>query len=131
VPCPACGNANEFEQDYAFHAGFSDCGFLYNEAGNLTFTWSSFDPAYVAIVGQHHPWTLEADQQGALERALVPSPAGDRWLFANPARCLRCAAAIAGPISTQIYFYVYSGSVWTYRDPRSLRLIDYLRKPSP
>jgi len=40
-----CGFDNSFDQPYPFHAGFSNAGFLYNEAGNLTLVWSSFDPA--------------------------------------------------------------------------------------
>jgi len=26
--CPTCGHANNFDQPYAYHAGFSDQGFL-------------------------------------------------------------------------------------------------------
>jgi hypothetical protein len=129
VPCPACDNENQFEQDHAVHAGFSEVGFLYNEAGNLTLIWGVFDPAYTAIVGSHNPWRLASSQQQALQEALLPSPAGDRWLFENPARCLRCSAPIAGPMSIeQIYFYVYPGSIWAYDGPKAQTLADHLRR---
>ena len=129
VPCPSCGRANDFAE--AYHAGFSELGFLYNEAGNLTLVWGVFDPAYVAVVGNHNPWCLSRKQERALEQALLPSPAGDRWLFANPARCTHCSAQIASPMSKQIYCYIYPGSVWTFESVRALNLAAQMRKASP
>src|SRR3989442_4520266 len=58
VSCSDCGFANVFNQPYAYHARFGDQGFLYNEAGNCTLMWSSFDPDYEAIVGKKNPWSL-------------------------------------------------------------------------
>jgi hypothetical protein len=45
--------------------------FLYNDAGSLTLVWSSFDPAYEAIVGKVHPWMLTIEQQALLEQGCV------------------------------------------------------------
>jgi hypothetical protein len=91
-----------FEQPYRYHAGFGNEGFLYNDAGNLTLAWSSFGPAYEAIVGKWHPWTLTTEQQALLESMLHEAPAGGTWRFANPARCLKCASPISGPITKTI-----------------------------
>ena len=111
INCSSCGHKNDFEQPYAFHAGFGNQGFLYNDAGNLTLVWSSFDPAYEAIVGKRHPWTLTTEQQTILEGALREAPFGGRWRFANPARCLECAKPISGPITETVYYLRYPSSV--------------------
>jgi hypothetical protein len=103
----------EFNQPHAIHAGFSNQGFLYNEAGRLTLIWSSFDPAYERLVGQVHPWMLDADQRARVEQALLPSPHGDRWLFANRPRCAACGGPIGKSILNDIYYLIYPGSINT------------------
>ena len=52
ITCASCGHENGFARPYPFHAGFSNQGFLYNDDGNLTLVWSSFEPAYEAWVGK-------------------------------------------------------------------------------
>jgi len=126
INCPTCGQKNDFEQPYPFHAGFGNQGFLYNDAGNLTLVWSSFDPAYEAIVGKWHPWTLTTDQQVLLESALCEAPSGGRWRFVNPSRCLKCAKAISGPITETIYYLRYPASVDADSNPEERRLKDVL-----
>lgn len=115
ITCRACGGANIFEQPYPYHAGFGNQGFLYNDAGTLTLIWSSYDPAYESIVGPKHPWALSAAERNAVERALKPSPAGDRWRFANPPRCLTCREPIGKPITRDISYLLYPGSIKTER----------------
>jgi hypothetical protein len=111
VICKACGSSNEFEQPYAYHAGFANQGFLYNEAGTSTLVWSSFDPTYEKLIGQSHPWALTADQRAVLEEALSPAPSGGKWSFTNPPRCRSCGAPIGEPITSVISYLVYSGSM--------------------
>jgi hypothetical protein len=112
VPCSACGRRIEFAQPYAYHAGFGDSGFLYDEAGTCTLVWSSYDPAYENLVGKCHPWMLSAEQRTLVEEALGPALSGGRWLFANPPRCTFCGRPIGDPIITgNIYYFVYPGSV--------------------
>ena len=111
VKCPQCGHQNVFNQPYAYHAGFGNQGFLYNETGTCTLIWSSFDPAYEALVGQKHPWVLGPKDQKALEEALRPSPDGTRWLFSNPARCTECGHSIGEPIGSNVHYLEYDGSV--------------------
>jgi hypothetical protein len=97
IDCSSCGNKNDFDQPYPFHAGFANQGFLYNDAGNLTLVWSSFDPAYEAIVGKRHPWGLSNEQRSLLESALREAPFGGRWRFTNPARCKKCGQPVKRP----------------------------------
>lgn len=132
IKCKVCGHENAFDQPYAYHAGFGNEGFLYNNAGNLTLVWSSFDPAYEATVGQRkHPWTLTADDQTLFELALSPAPSGGRWRFANPARCANCASPISGPITETIYYLRYPGSIITDLGPGKRTLKEILpEKPN-
>ena len=100
-----------FEQPYAYHAGFGNQGFLYNDAGTLTLVWSSFDPAFEEVVGKQHPWGLTAEFQRRLEARLSPAPAGGRWRFSNPARCAHCGAEISPPMLKSIYYLLYKDSL--------------------
>lgn len=127
ITCVSCGHKNEFEQPYPYHAGFANQGFLYNDAGSLTLVWSSFDPAYEAIVGRKHPWTLSAEEQTRFERALPPAPVGGKWRFINPGRCMKCASPISGPMAQTIYYLCYPGSVIRDRGPTQRDLKDFLR----
>jgi hypothetical protein len=107
--CPGCGIVLSFDRSYGFHAGFGECGFLYNDVGDQVFVWSSFDPDYVAIVGRYHPWTLTSDQQQQVEAALHPSIGGGAWRFSSPARCLKCRAPISRPMSETIMGLPFDG----------------------
>jgi len=127
ISCSFCGHKNVFKQPHPFHAGFGNQGFLYNDAGNLTLTWSSFDPAYEAIAPRQHPWVLNTEQQARFENALCDAPSGGRWRFANPARCLNCAEQISGPITETIYYLRYPGSIETDSIPGEHRLKDFVR----
>jgi len=111
ITCGKCGHKNSFNQPHEYHAGFSNQGFLYNEAGNLTFVWSSFDPAYIAIVGKRHPWSLDEGDREKVEHALSPSPSGDAWKFGNPPRCLSCKNPIGQSILNTICYLQYDGSI--------------------
>jgi len=109
-----------FEQPYPYHAGFADQGFLYNDAGDLTLVWSSFDSEYEMIVGSKHPWGLTAEEQTKLESSLLPAPKGGRWRFANPARCKQCREEISAPMMRNIYYLVFEGSVLTDTAPDAI-----------
>lgn len=112
VKCTKCGFENVFNQPYPYHAGFGNQGFLYNEKGNRTLIWSSFDPDYERVVGKNHPWALGSESQKQLESALLPDPnGGGCWLFSNPARCLKCGSPISEPIGSNIYYLNYDESI--------------------
>jgi hypothetical protein len=112
VDCLQCGAQNVFSQPYAYHAGFGDTVFLYNEAGNCTLAWGTYDPEYIRLIGDADAWQPTPAVQAELEARLPPSPHGDRWGFAHPARCLTCRAAIRDPmIKGERYYLEYSASV--------------------
>jgi hypothetical protein len=109
--CETCGWGNLFDQPHAYHAGFGNQGFLYNDKGDLTLVWSSFDPDYEAIVGPLHPWALDEKERATLESKLMAAPSGGAWRFSNPARCSSCGAPISGSIVQSIHFLVFPGSL--------------------
>jgi hypothetical protein len=111
VTCRSCGHVHSFKQPYPYHAGFGDQGFLYNDAGDLTLVWSTYDLTYSKIVGPSNPWTLSPEKKKIFEDWLPPAPRGGRWRFENPARCLNCKAEISAPIGSNIYYLVYEGSI--------------------
>ena len=113
IVCSGCGAPNVFDQRHRYHAGFSNVGFLYDNPGTCTLIWSTFDPAYTAVVGEAHPWMLDETQRHLLEARLRPSPSGGRWRFKNVPRCVHCQAGIGKSITQDIYYYVYPGSVNT------------------
>ena len=111
VKCKHCEYVNVFEQPYPYHAGFSNLGFLYNESGNLTFIWSTFDPFFTENFPGKHPWTLNNEEKRKFEELLIPSPHGDKWLFKNSAKCTKCSETLGESIEDNIYFLVYPESV--------------------
>jgi len=111
VACKSCGFENIFNQKYPYHAGFSNIGFLYNDEGNLTLTWDSYDPDYQRVVGEAHPWGLSKEQQDKLESVLKPAPFGGNWSFKNVPRCSQCHKPIGQSINENIYCYVFSNSL--------------------
>jgi hypothetical protein len=127
VPCAACHLVNIFKQPYAYHAGFGNQGFLYNDSGTLTLTWSSYDPAYEAIVGKKHPWMLADADRAKLEEMLLPAPDGGRWRFSNPPRCRFCGHPIGDPIGRNIYYLLYDGSIDADCPPGTHGLIQFFR----
>jgi len=100
--------------------------FLYNDNGDMTLTWSCFDPGFEGIVGKYNPWALTPEQRLSVEAALRPAPRGGRWRFSNPARCASCKEAISGPITETIYYLIYPESVRTDALPGGYRLAEIL-----
>ncbi|HKB91972.1 MAG TPA: hypothetical protein VKC60_15760 [Opitutaceae bacterium] len=112
VRCSGCRKETTFDQPYAYHAGFSDQGFLYNDAGNLTLVFGAYDPKFASVFGNYIPWTKEDKAKKIeFEASLPPAPTGGRWRFANPARCPHCGATLSGPITECISYLIYPGSI--------------------
>jgi hypothetical protein len=112
VTCPSCGHQNSFEQPYPYHAGFSNQGFLYNDAGDRTLVWSSYDSAWENLVGRVHPWALDEKEWSRVEAALVPLNDGSRWRASNRPRCTACNEPIGKSIGdAEIHYLVYPGSL--------------------
>jgi hypothetical protein len=98
IGCSLCGYENDFDQPYRYHAGFGDQGFLYNEAGNMTLTWSAYDPYFRKLFPKTNTWALTLHQKQQFEKILPPSPKSDRWSFSASARCRQCGSAISKPM---------------------------------
>lgn len=113
VICSNCGHENNFNQLYLYHAGFGDQGFLYNDEGNLTLIWDSYDKTYSKLFPKTHPWMLTPEQRIRLENILLPAPKGGRWRFENVARCLNCGNKIMGASINNICYLRYDGSIDT------------------
>jgi hypothetical protein len=111
IVCKKCGHTNVFEQPYAYHAGFADQGFLYNDDGNLTLVWSAYDSDWQKIAGRVNPWATTDEKRKAFEHWLPPAPKGGKWSFKNPGRCLNCKVEIIAPIRNNIYYVLYPNSV--------------------
>lgn len=113
VVCSNCAHENNFNQPYPYHAGFGDQGFLYNDDGNLTLIWGSYDKTYSKLFPRTHPWMLTSEQKKNLEDMLLPAPKGGRWRFENVARCLNCGKQIMGPLLKNTYYLLYDNSTDT------------------
>jgi hypothetical protein len=123
VECANCREVMSFDQPHRYHAGLGNEGFLYNEAGDMTVVWSTYDEAYIAIVGDKHPWVLDAAERDAIEAVLQPSPKGDRWLFSNPPRCTTCGEPIGKPIDQDFHYLEYPGAIRATPDNGGLRAL--------
>jgi hypothetical protein len=112
MQCSACKKETVFDQLYPYHAGFSDQGFLYDDAGTLTLVFGAYDPKFASVFGRLNPWTKEDEaKKREFEESLPLAPSGGRWRFTNPARCPHCRAKLSGPITECIYYLIYPGSV--------------------
>jgi hypothetical protein len=123
LECSHCGRVNQFEQPYAYHAGFSDLCFFYNETGDRTLVWSTFDPMFAELVGEQSTWQLTPELAARLESLLPPSPTGSRWGAGYPGRCLDCGSRLTPPMGESVYFVIYPGSVVLMDPQRGLRSI--------
>ncbi len=111
VTCKDCGHANTFAQPYPYHAGFGDQGFLYNEAGNCTLTWSVYDPFFRSHFDMRLWPPRDKAKMRALEEALPLSPKGDRWSFSAVARCGACRKELLGSMETTVHYLRFPDSV--------------------
>ena len=125
ITCKACRGVTSFAQPYAYHAGFADQGFLYDDDGLTTLVWSLYDPAVEPFFHRDGRWMTVASEQRRFEELLPLSPRGRHWRFGNPARCIHCREPISGPMQDMIYYLIYPQSVITDADGL-LRLSSYL-----
>jgi hypothetical protein len=125
LKCKHCGKEIIFDQPYAYHAGFADQGFLYNDAGTLTLVWSMVDPVFDILYPGQATWALSLLNRSRFERMLPPAPVGGRWRFRNPARCVHCRKPISKPMLRSVHYLIYPGSIITVLDNQP-RLREYL-----
>ena len=125
IACAGCGGINRFAQPYAYHAGFADQGFLYDDDGLSTLVWSLYDPALEPFFQRHTRWMTVPSEQRRFEEKLPLSPRGRQWRFNNSARCVHCGIPVSGPMQDMIYYLVYPQSVLTDCESK-LQLSSYL-----
>jgi hypothetical protein len=101
--CQHCRKPVEYER---YNAGFSDEGHMYCDSDTAVLTWDAYDPHYVGIVGDKHPWTLSSEEQRRVEEALRPCPYGGRFACSNPPRCPHCLGDLRFLVPDGIYFIV-------------------------
>lgn len=126
ITCKHCGKDTLFEQPYPYHAGFTDQGFLYNNAGNLTLVWSVLDPVLDKLFPGQPTWTLNLLKRRRFEKIMLPAPDGGYWRFRNPARCIHCAKPISKPMLHSPHYLIYPGSLITDLGGE-FKLIEYMR----
>jgi hypothetical protein len=104
ICCKTCGVATKIPQPYAFHAGFSNRGFLYNDSRAAIIEFSPYNLKYVAAVGDKHPWALNAEEKSKVEKALKPDPAGGKFRFDAHPRCPACNAELPDLLPDDVHF---------------------------
>jgi hypothetical protein len=104
INCPECRRVFQVDQKYAYHAGFSNVGFLYCDTCPNLVVFSSFDPRYEEIVGKLHPWTLNLYKKWKVERQLITCTCGGHFRFSAPPRCPLCNEPIPSILPDSIHF---------------------------
>ena len=126
IKCKHCGKDTLFEQPYPYHAGFTDQGFLYNDADILTLVWSILDPTLDKLFPGQPTWALSLLDRRRFEKRLLPAPDGGHWRFHNPARCIHCAKPISKPMLRSTHYLVYPGSLITDQGGQ-FKLVEYMK----
>ncbi len=104
IHCQSCGGTTELKQAQPYHAGFSTRGFLYCDSSSAIVEFNPYNPKYVAVVGDKHPWSLSPEEKSQLEAALKPSPSGGRFRFGAKPRCPKCQAILPDLLNDDIHF---------------------------
>lgn len=117
VRCPHCGKTLHLSQPYPYHAGFNNEGFLYCDSDPTVVTFSSFNPGYRTLVGDVHPWSLDAAQRQIVEDHLLPCPCGGRFLFASEPTCPSCGASLRSALPGPGYYVIVGRRLDGDRDP--------------
>jgi len=109
------------KQKYPFHSGFSNRTFLYCDETPAVLEFSVYNPRYVSIVGDKHPWSLDDEEKRKLEQSLKPCPLGGQFRFGAHPRCPACGSEIPDLPQDDIHFIeigtVFDGDiedVWQY-----------------
>lgn len=108
--CKNCSKKIKIKQEYPYHAGFSNRGFLYCDKDSTILLFSSYDKYYSKLVNDKQPWMLTARDKQKVERGLIDCPCGGKFLFKNKPRCPFCNKSIQNLLPAKIY-YVILGKV--------------------
>jgi hypothetical protein len=103
--CPSCKANITLRQKYFYHAGFSNQGFLYCDNCSTILEFSVYNPNYVRLAGEKHPWSLSRDEQAFVEHHLAPcSTCGGRFRFNAVPGCPNCSADISILLPSKLHF---------------------------
>src|SRR5215510_13070219 len=102
--CPCCGRSIFLKQSYQYHAGFSNRGFLYCDSCAGLVTFSTYNPSYVKLVGEKHPWSLSEDEQQKVEKHLQSCSCGGHYRFNAPPRCPFCNCNLSGLLKDKMHY---------------------------
>lgn len=106
IKCSACGQSTTITQEYQFHAGFSNRGFLYCDSCPAILEFDTYNPKYIAIVGDKHPWSLNDVEERRVEDALKPctSGSGGRFRFGALPRCPLCNEPLTNLLKDKLHY---------------------------
>ena len=110
IKCSACSQITKVAQEYQFHAGFSNRGFLYCDSFPAILEFDTYNPKYVAIVGDKHPWSLNSEEKRRVEDALKPCRNEGRFRFDALPRCPVCNQTLPDLLKDEMH-YVEIGDV--------------------
>ena len=110
IKCSSCGQTTTVPQDYQFHAGFSNRGFLYCDSYPAILEFDTYNPKYTAIVGDKHPWSLNAEEKRRAEGNLKLYGEGGRFRFGALPRCPACNEPLTDLLKDKFH-YVEIGKV--------------------
>lgn len=104
INCSNCGKTTTIPQRQPFHAGFSSRGFLYNDSRSAILEFSPYNPKFVEIVGDKHPWALNEREKGKVEASIKPDAAGGRYRFSALPRCPECNVELHNLLPDEFHF---------------------------
>ncbi len=81
--CDSCRKSFRLQ---SFHAGFSNCGYMYSESGRFTLTIPDSIGGSPPALGKAEPQSLSS-----LEEKLQTAPDGTAFKYLNPLRCPHCS----------------------------------------
>lgn len=81
--CDSCRRSFRLQP---FHAGFSNCGYMYSGSGSYTITIPNSIEGSPPALGK-----ADAEQLQSLESRLPKAPDGTEFRYLNPLRCPHCA----------------------------------------
>jgi hypothetical protein len=99
--CPNCQEQFQYER---YHSGFGNEGYLYCDSDSTVATWNTYDPEYVALVGDIHPWMLSESSKHKVERSIMDCPSGGHFRFNAKPRCPNCLFEMPELATDPIYF---------------------------
>jgi hypothetical protein len=106
LTCPHCALQTTIDQEYPYHSGFSDMGFLYCDSCPNTFVFSSCNKSYNRFAGEKHPWSLNAREKRNLEKHIRPCSCGGRFRFSAFPRCPHCGKDLSSLLPDTIHFII-------------------------